>query len=63
MLMATAKTTKTTKKTKKVAKARAVHAVRSNKVDYNPNKMTWVISALGGAILVLLAVIVVTNQF
>lgn len=59
--MATAKNKKTTKKV--VATRGTVDAVKSDKVDYNPNKMTWVISALGGAILVLLAVIVVTNQF
>lgn len=60
MLMATAK-----KKlaTKRVVPAQAsVDAVKSNKVEIHPNRMTWAISAFGGAILVLLAVIAVTNQ-
>lgn len=51
-----------TRVAKKISKKPAARAAQSNKVDYYPNRMTLAISALGGAILVLLAVIVAVNQ-
>ena len=55
---ATRTTTEVTKKTAaKRTTAKRAAAVRSDRVDYYPNRMTVAISALAGTLLVLLAII------
>ncbi|HEU0266088.1 MAG TPA: hypothetical protein VFQ70_00495, partial [Candidatus Saccharimonadaceae bacterium] len=60
LMVTVAKTTQRTKKS--ASKARTTHVSHSKKVDYYPNRMTFVVSALAVVILFLLATIVAVNS-